>query len=74
MKTVIIYASILTTMFVASDIINYISREELMDNSLITELNKGFTAAFIDSSYNSALALKPEFLSNDYKLLVKNWS
>ncbi len=38
-----------------------------MDNSLIIELNKGFTTAFIDSSYNSSLALKPEFLSNDYK-------
>ena len=38
-----------------------------MDNSLITELNKGFTTAFIDSTCNSSLALKPEFLSNDYK-------
>lgn len=39
-----------------------------MDDSLITELNRGFTTAFIDGSYNSSLAYKPEFLSNDYKV------
>ena len=38
-----------------------------MDTSLITELNRGFTTAFIDSSSNSSLAFKPDFLSNDYR-------
>ncbi len=38
-----------------------------MDNSVITELQKGLSAAFIDSACNSSLALKPEFVSNDYK-------
>lgn len=31
-------------------------------------LQKGLLTAFIDSDYNSSLAYKPEFVSNDYKL------
>ena len=32
----------------------------------ITELNKGFSTAFIDQSFNSNLAYRPEFVSNNY--------
>lgn len=32
----------------------------------IKELRSGLTTAFIDSSYNSTLAFRPEFISNDY--------
>lgn len=33
----------------------------------IADLQKGFHTAFIDGTYNSNLAYKPEFVSNDYK-------
>lgn len=33
----------------------------------IDELNKGLHTAFIDGNYNSNLAYRPEFISNDYK-------
>lgn len=35
--------------------------------SNIDNLQKGLYTAFIDSTYNSNLAYKPEFVSNDYK-------
>ena len=34
-------------------------------NSSIEELRKGFRTAFIDGEYNSNLAYRPEFLSNN---------
>ena len=33
----------------------------------IAELNKGFTTAFIDQSFNSNLAYRPELVSNNYR-------
>lgn len=33
----------------------------------IENLRKGLHTAFIDGTYNSNLAYKPEFISNDYK-------
>ena len=37
----------------------------LQDN--IVELNKGFMTAFVDQSFNSNLAYRPEFISNNYR-------
>ncbi len=37
-----------------------------MSKSNITELQQGLHTAFIDRSYNSNLAYRPEFVSNDY--------
>lgn len=34
---------------------------------VIKELQEGLHTAFIDSRYNSNLAFRPEFVSNDYK-------
>lgn len=38
-----------------------------MDKSYITQLEAGFTTAFIDSSVTSNLAYKPQFISNNYR-------
>lgn len=35
-----------------------------MENNII-EMQKGFQTAFIDASYDSDLAYKPEFIYND---------
>lgn len=36
-------------------------------HSNIEEIQKGLHTAFIDGAYNSNLAFKPEFVSNNYK-------
>lgn len=36
-------------------------------NTALNELHNGLTTAYIDSAYNSTLAFRPEFISNDYK-------
>lgn len=36
-------------------------------NTDFNELQNGLTTAYIDSAYNSTLAFRPEFISNDYK-------
>lgn len=38
-----------------------------MKNERITQLNQGFTTAFVDQSVSSNLAFKPQFISNNYK-------
>lgn len=39
----------------------------------IENLRKGLYTAFIDGTYNSNLAYKPEFVSNDYQHGKKFW-
>ena len=38
-----------------------------MTEDKITELQSGFNTAFIDGSYNSNLAYRPQFIYNDNK-------
>ena len=38
-----------------------------MTEEKLTELQSGFNTAFIDSSYNSNLAYRPQFIYNDNK-------
>lgn len=40
---------------------------ENVSNIYFSELQNGLTTAYIDSTYNSTLAFRPEFISNDYK-------
>ena len=44
-----------------------------MPEEKITELQCGFNTAFIDGSYNSNLAYKPQFIYNDNKNGQKLW-
>jgi HKD family nuclease len=43
-----------------------VKMEEYIDDK-INEINRGLKTAYIDSSYNSNLAYRPEFVSNNYK-------
>ena len=38
-----------------------------MDNDLIIQLNSGFQTACVDRNYNSNLAYRPQFVSNNYR-------
>lgn len=38
-----------------------------MINTKLQDLENGLTTAYIDSAYNSTLAFRPEFVSNDYR-------
>ena len=42
-----------------------------MQQDTIQEINKGLQTAFIDSSYHSNLAYRPQFITNDYKQGIK---
>lgn len=42
-----------------------------MRKDVIHEINSGLQTAFIDSSYNSNLAYRPQFITNDHKRGVK---
>ncbi len=42
-----------------------------MHQKKIDEINSGLQTAFIDSSFNSNLAYRPQFITNDYKRGVK---
>lgn len=42
-----------------------------MQQDKIQEINKGLQTAFIDSTYNSNLAYRPQFITNDHKRGIK---
>lgn len=42
-----------------------------MQQDTIQEINKGLQTAFIDSSYHSNLAYRPQFITNDHKQGIK---